>query len=114
MVTSATSSPNWFEDRANRTVSRETLQEGSMQLVHDKELEEDLSPFYGKYLGTFFSARRQIRADLFDDGVRVTAYLSYPTGLNPTNIDDRYVSELREHAASEGFADRFSFVYADY
>ena len=58
-------------------------------------------------------ARRQIRADLFDDGVRVTAYLSHPTGLNPTNIEDRYVSELREYAASQGFADRFSFIYAD-
>src|SRR5437868_6699374 len=105
---------DWFEDQANRNRSRKAPREVVLQLVHEQEIEEDLSPFYGKYLGTYFSARRQIRADLFDDGVRVTAYLSHPTGLNPTNIEDRYVSELREYAASQGFADRFSFIYADY
>jgi hypothetical protein len=88
--------------------------EAQMQLIQDRALKKAVGSDYGKYLGTYFSARRQVRADLFDDGVRVTAYLSYPTGLNPTNIEDRYVSELREYAASQGFADRFSFVYAEY
>src|SRR5438105_4532724 len=110
MVTSMTSVLNWFEDQANRNRSSRTLREVEMQLIQDKELEKAVGSDYGKYLGTFFSTRRQIRADLFDDGARVTAYLSYPTGLNPTNIEDRYVSELREYAASRGFADRFCFV----
>ena len=48
----------------------ETLRDAEIQLIHDKELEEDVGPYYGKYLGTFFSARGQVRADLFDDGVR--------------------------------------------
>ena len=42
------------------------------------------------------------------------AYISYPTGLNPTNIEDRYDSELLNYAESQGFADRFQFIYADY
>jgi hypothetical protein len=85
-----------------------------MQLTHEKEIEEDLSPFYGKYLGTYMSPRRQARAYLFDNGVRVTAYITYPTGLNPTNIEDPYYEELLDYAEKQGFADRFRFVYADY
>jgi hypothetical protein len=86
--------------------------QAQMQLVQDKELEEDAGPYYGKYLGTFFSARGQVRADLFDDGEEVIAYISFPTGLDGTNVEDRYVSMLNEYAASQGFADRFQMVYA--
>jgi hypothetical protein len=85
-----------------------------MQLVQDKKLKKAVGRDYGEYLGTFFSARRQIRADLFDNGARVTAYISYPTGLNPTIVEDRYVDILDEYAQCEGFADRFRYVYADY
>jgi hypothetical protein len=46
--------------------------------------------------------------------VRVTAYITYPTGLNPTNIDDPYYNELHDYAQKKGFADRFRLVYADY
>ena len=61
----------------------ETLPSAEMQLVHDKELEEDCRPIpTAKYLGTFFSARGQVRADLFDDGEDVIAYISFPTGLD--------------------------------
>jgi hypothetical protein len=88
--------------------------ETEMTLIQDQALKKAVGSDYGKYLGTFFSARGQVRADLFDDGLRVTAYISYPTGLNPTNIEDRYVSLLREHAASEGFSDRFRLVHSDY
>jgi hypothetical protein len=85
-----------------------------MKLIQDKVLKKEVGKDYGKYLGTYFSARRQARADLFDDGVRVTAYVTYPTGLNPTNIDDPYDNELLDYAQKEGFADRFRFVHADY
>ncbi len=56
--------------------------QAQMQLVQDKELEEDAGDSYGEYLGTFFSARGQVRADLFDDGEEVIAYISFPTGLD--------------------------------
>ena len=85
-----------------------------MQLIQDKALKKAVGNDYGKYLGTYFSARREARADLFDLGGRVTAYISYPTGLNPTNIEDRYMEPLLDYAESQGFADRFRIVHADY
>ena len=39
----------------------ETLRETPIQLIQDKEFEEDVGPYYGKYLGTFISARGQVR-----------------------------------------------------
>ena len=88
--------------------------EAQLQLIQDKALKKAVGTDYGKYLGTYFSARREARADLFDLGGRVTAYISYPTGLNPTNIEDPYVNELLDYAERQGFADRFRFVHADY
>ncbi len=88
--------------------------EAQIELVHDKALKKAAGSDFGKYLGTYFSERRQIRADLFERGGQVTAYISYPTGLNPTIIEDRYVSDLDEYAARHGFADRFRYVYAQY
>ncbi|HZW32531.1 MAG TPA: hypothetical protein VFF52_17590 [Isosphaeraceae bacterium] len=85
-----------------------------MQLIQDKALKRAVGRDYGKYLGTYFSERREARADLFDLGGRVTAYISYPTGLNPTNIEDPYYDELLDYAESQGFANRFRIVYADY
>ncbi len=88
----------------------ETVRDTPIQLIQDKELEEDASPQFGKYLGTFLSARGQVRADLFDDSSRVTAYLSFPTGLSVSSVEDRYVNELHSYAESQGFAHRFRFV----
>ena len=34
----------------------ETIRDMPIQLTQDKELEEDVSPQFGKYLGTFVSA----------------------------------------------------------
>jgi hypothetical protein len=83
-----------------------------VQLIRDKELEEDIGLSYGQYLGTFFSAQGQVRADLFDDGVYVIAYVSFPTGRDSTNVEDRYVAILEEYAANQGFRDRFHMIHA--
>jgi hypothetical protein len=85
--------------------------QAQIQLVHDKELEEEVGDSYGKYLGTFFSVRGQVRADFFDDGEEVLAYIAFPTGLDLTNVEDRYVGILEEYAASRGFGDRFHLIY---
>lgn len=85
-----------------------------MKLSQDQALKKEAGTQYGRYLGTYFSTRRQARADLFDDGIRVTAYITYPTGLNPTNIEDPYDDELLDYAKRQGFAARFRFVHADY
>ncbi|MGO9467103.1 MAG: hypothetical protein ACLQVF_23420 [Isosphaeraceae bacterium] len=91
----------------------ETVREPGIQLIQDKEFEEAVGPYYGKYLGTFLSARGQVRADLFDTGRKVLAHISFPTGLNASNVEDRYVAVLEDFAAIEGFGDRFDMVYAD-
>lgn len=89
----------------------ETVRELEIQITHDKEFEE-LEDFYGKYLGTFLSARGQVRADLFDEGPQVVAHVSFPTGLNVGNVEDGYLIELRSYAKAHGFGDRFRLVYA--
>jgi hypothetical protein len=91
----------------------EALREAPIQLIHDKELEEEAGPYYGKYLGTFLSARGQLRADLFDEGSKVVAWISFPTGLNASNVEDRYVDVLDDYASKQGFAERFSMVYTE-
>ena len=83
-----------------------------MELIRDKELEEDVGLSYGRYLGTFLSAKGQVRTDLFDDGEEVLAYISFPSGRNATNVADRYVGILEEYATRQGFGDRFHLIYA--
>jgi hypothetical protein len=92
----------------------EAQQELAMQLVQDRLLKKEVGSDYGRYLGSFLSVRGQVRADLFETGSRVIAYVSFPTGMNPTTVEDGYVSELRRYAESQGFADRFRFVHAEY
>ncbi|MGO9916623.1 MAG: hypothetical protein ACLQIB_18240 [Isosphaeraceae bacterium] len=90
----------------------EAVRDQEIQLIHDQEFEEAVGPYYGKYLGTFLSARGQVRADLFDEGPQVMAHVSFPTGLNVGNVEDRYLVELRSYAKAHGFGDRFRLVYA--
>jgi len=91
----------------------ESLRETQIQLVQDKEYEEEIGPYYGKYLGTFLSARGQVRGDLFDAGSQVIAYISFPTGLSASNVEDGYVDELYSYAKSQGFRDRFCMMYSE-
>ncbi len=84
-----------------------------IELVHDQEIEEDYGHIYGKYLGTFFSAGGQVRADLFDRIDDVVAYVCFPTGLDTGNVQDLYVYELYSYAESHGFKDRFRLLYVE-
>jgi hypothetical protein len=91
----------------------ETVRSAPIELIYDKEYEEDVGPYYGKYLGTFLSARGQVRADLFDDGKNVNAYVSFPTGMNASNVEDRYVNELQNYSESQGSSHRFQIVFSE-
>ena len=91
----------------------ETLPNVEIELIHDKVYEERYARYYGKYLGTFLSAGGQVRADLFDRGKEVHAFVSFPTGLDPGNVEDRYVNELYSYAERHGFADRFRLLYVE-
>jgi hypothetical protein len=91
----------------------ETLPNAEIELVYEKEIEEDFGHIYGKYLGTFFSAGGQVRADLFDRVKDVVAYVSFPTGLYAGNVEDRYYNELQAYAKSHGFVDRFRLLFVE-
>jgi hypothetical protein len=91
----------------------ETLPNAEIELVYDQVVEEDFGHIYGKYLGTFFSAGGQVRADLFDRVRDVVAYVCFPTGLDAGNVEDRYVNELYSYAESHGFGDRFRLLYVE-
>ena len=83
-----------------------------MDLIQDRKFEEGVGTEYGKYLGTFVSARRQVRVDVFDEGPAVVAHVSFPTGLRPSTVQDRYVADLHDYARREGLSDRFRIVFA--
>jgi hypothetical protein len=90
-----------------------TVPSAEIELIHDPIVEEDFGQIYGKYVGTFFSAGGQVRADLFDRIKDVVAYVSFPTGLYAGNVEDSYYNELEAYAKSHGFADRFRLLYVE-
>jgi hypothetical protein len=91
----------------------ETVPNAEIELTHDPIIEEDFGNIYGKYIGTFFSSRGQVRADLFDRVNDVVAYVCFPTGLYAGNVEDSYYNELQAYARSHGFADRFRLLYVE-
>ncbi len=93
-------------------IVKEQSRETQMPLIHDEVMERDVGTAFGEYLGTFLSARGEVRADIFDTVSEVIAHVSVPTGLGPANVQDHYLGELRRYAAREGFADRFRLIFS--
>jgi len=81
-----------------------------MAFETDTRLAEELGKMFGDYLVTFLSEHHQVRADLFRRGGRVEAHVSFPTGLTPGAVTDRYVSDLRAYAHEHGFEDRLHLI----
>jgi hypothetical protein len=67
---------------------------------------------YGEYIESFLSEHGQVRADIFRQGQWLVARVSFPTGLRPYEVTDRYVSELHAFARQRGFDDRLRLIYA--
>jgi hypothetical protein len=83
-----------------------------MAFQTDRQLAADVAGVFGEYLITFFSTGGQVRADLFRKGRRVTAHVSFPTGLDAGSVTDPYVSELWNYAREHGFPDQFRIVFS--
>lgn len=67
--------------------------------------------FYGDYLITYLSEPEgQARADVFRNGRRVEAHVSFPTGLEASETTEPYVVPLQDYARKEGFADHFHLI----
>ena len=70
---------------------------------------------FGEYLTTFVSEPRgEVRAYVFLRGKRVDAHVSFPKGIDATNVTERYVTALWDYAQKEGIADQFHLVYSEH
>jgi len=69
----------------------------------DAAFAADVRDHYGKYLGTFQSEHRQVRADVFKEGDWLVAHVSFPTGLDIAQVKDKYLGELQSFAKEQGF-----------
>jgi hypothetical protein len=83
-----------------------------MPFQTDTRLAVEVGRIFGDYLGTFFSERREVRADLFRQGDRLEAHVSFPTGLDAARVNDRYLSELSEYARQHEFEGRLHLIYS--
>jgi hypothetical protein len=82
-----------------------------MPFKKDQKYAVEVESVFGEYLTTFVSEPRgQVRADVFRQGKRVAAYVSFPTGLDASVVNEPYVSALWEYARKEGVADRFQLI----
>jgi hypothetical protein len=81
-----------------------------MPFQTDDKLASDVRKTFGEYITTFTSRGGQVRADLFRKGRMVVAHVSFPTGLDASDVTDPYVSELRTYAREQGIADNFKMI----
>jgi hypothetical protein len=82
-----------------------------MPFQRDEKYAAEVGSAFGEYLTTFVSEPRgQVRADVFRNGKRVEAHVSFPTGIVASGVTEPYVSALWEYARKEGVADHFQLI----
>jgi hypothetical protein len=69
----------------------------------EKMTDASLERLYGSYIVSFESERRQVRADLFDYGGRLSAYLEWDEGYDESNVADPWISLIRDEALRRGY-----------
>jgi hypothetical protein len=84
-----------------------------MMIDRDEKFASHVQSFFGEYMGTFTSANRQVRADLFKEGEVLVAHVSYFPGFNSENISDSYFGPIREIAKERGFETKLRIVHSD-
>jgi len=84
-----------------------------MPFKKDSKFAAEVGNVYGEYLITFISEPRgEVRADIFRRGSRVDARLSFPTGIDASEVKESYVTDLEEYAKEKGFLDRLHLIYS--
>jgi hypothetical protein len=83
-----------------------------MVFQHDEAFAAEVKDFFGHYIGTFVSERRQIRADMFKNGELLEAHVSFPTGLSAAKVTDRYLGELKALATKHGLPEKLRIIYS--
>jgi hypothetical protein len=82
-----------------------------MSFRTDSFIAENAGPARGQYLTTFDSANLQVRADFFRNGKQLTAYVSFPTGLNAGQAFHQFYDQIHHYAESIGYSEPFRVVY---
>ena len=83
-----------------------------MPFLTDKKFARAVKSHYGDYLATFESDSQQVRADVFRQGDWLVAHVSFPTGLDISRVNDKYVAELQSYASQKGFSEKFRLVFS--
>ena len=82
-----------------------------MAFQRDEKVGAEFERVFGEYLTTFISEPLgEVRADVFRNGKRVEAHVSFSTGVLASNVNERYVSPLWDYARQEGVADSFHLI----
>ena len=82
-----------------------------MPFQRDEKYAAEVGSIFGEYLTTFVSQPAgQVRADIFQVKSRVVAHVSFPTGVAASEVNEPYMSVLREYARAQGVVDRFQVV----
>jgi hypothetical protein len=82
-----------------------------MAFQRDEKYAAEVGAVFGEYLTTFVSQPGgQVRADLFREKRRVVAHVSFPTGIEASEVTEPYVSPLWQYARENGVADQFQLV----
>ena len=81
-----------------------------MPFETDAELAADVGTTFGEYVSTFVSTNGQVRADIFRREDRLEAHVSFPTGLDPDVVTDKYVNELWASAQERGLRNRSRMI----
>ena len=83
-----------------------------MPFQQDIEVESQAGQSFGKYHSTFRSQNGQVQAQIFERNGELIAYVSFPTGAEPTEVTDPYVGELNRYAAEHGFDRKLRIIYS--
>lgn len=81
-----------------------------MPFINDTRFAGEVGAMFGEYLTTYTSQTEQVRADLFRSEDRLEAHVTFPTGLDPDRVTDRYVTELWDFAREHGYGDRVRLI----
>ncbi|HWE39510.1 MAG TPA: hypothetical protein VG406_23370 [Isosphaeraceae bacterium] len=68
---------------------------------------------FGEYVCTFVSEHGQVRAALFRRGDQLEVHATIMGGLNPGEVTDRFVTDIREYAREHGYEGRLKMIYSE-
>jgi len=83
-----------------------------MPFLTDTKFARAVKDSYGDYVTTFESDRHQVRADMFKQGEWLVAHVSFPTGRDISEVNDKYLADLQSYASQKGFSGKFRLVFS--